>query len=164
MLYRAHRPNSLGSYGSQLGYISLCDGYINVDCICGALRVANLIPSSWFASTDLTLVKGAPNIDGNYQYVLMRRILLVPLFYLMPIESKTPKLGYISTQYKHPGTFTFTGNINGNIPIYAPMYIPNTDFGYTIPQQTIANQERDIRRVIEEQVRLIIDGEPNEPG
>ena len=132
MLYRVHRPSKPdGSFGHQLGYITLCDGHINIGYIWLALRDAKIIPESWFEPGNLHLTPAA-TIHGINAYGVARKAPhRTQLFYLFPVETikqeaiMAKDYWYIGTQgtvgiSQSGATFTYNAS-----PIYTnTLYIP----------------------------------------
>lgn len=179
MLYRVHRPSKPdGAFGYQLGYITLCEGHINISYIWKALRDANITPQNWFEPGNLHLSPAATSVYGINAYGISRK---APhrnqLFYLYPIEVKQDSLsqnvwGTISGGTISSGsglisggiTFTYNPTLYQTAATNNPLYIQEPyiyqEQQVQVPQQPInqqALQQETLRvnRIIERAEELL---------
>jgi hypothetical protein len=88
MIHRIHKysVDYRSGIGAFLGYVNLCNGYIDVSHIYENLIRSNLISSSWFQKKELNIVANGATTLGNQIWILQRRTPREHLFVIYPIE------------------------------------------------------------------------------
>lgn len=90
MIYRIHKydANKGDRNGHFLGYVSLCDGYINAAYVYDHLVDAKIIPSAWLSKGEVSLVGNGATKAGLGKYILYKRTPKTYVFTIYPIDVK----------------------------------------------------------------------------
>jgi hypothetical protein len=113
MIHRIHKydVNRRDGVGGFLGYVNLCEGYIDVSHIYSNLIESNFISPSWFSKKELSIIANGITKLGKQIWILQRRTPREYLFSIYPIELEQKQdEKMISNSYFTTNTINFAAN------------------------------------------------------